>query len=428
MPIFRHPRTYIPLAFLGFLISVSIALNTNSYHPDERMHIDAFCYFEWQWWSPPVNSSEVIYSPDGWSRVYTGEVVYQAYGRLSRLISPLRRPPNFSNNRSYLGRRIYLPLISSGNLGSQSQCQGPTYRLFNSGLLLVTLLVLFRAGAKKSLATVVGLTLLCLPQVIYLYSYANSDAWGLSFSLFVFLFALVQERPFASWPRILGLSFLTGMVLLSKQSFYVSLLFSYALIAWNVFKHRDSISPKRFVPRVFILIILILCVIAPVKIANPWLKGYSSANFEAMREQRAWEAFRPSNPTQNGYRLAAKGVSFLQMIETYGASWSRASSESLYGRFGYMDVRLPQWVYRLIAAVFLLRSLSTYGIFIYQRRIAPGSLKLMLLLAPLAIGMSVLGSLYNSWTYDFQPQGRYLFSALAPLAVLMGGTIDMEPP
>ena len=124
MPIFRHPRTYIPLALLGFLISVSIALNTNSYHPDERMHIDAFCYFERQWWSPPVNSNEVIYSPYGWSRVYTGEVVYQVYGRLSELISPLRRPPSFSSNRSYLGWHLFLPLISSGNLGSSIAVPG----------------------------------------------------------------------------------------------------------------------------------------------------------------------------------------------------------------------------------------------------------------------------------------------------------------
>ena len=147
-----------------------------------------------------------------------------------------------------------------------------------------------------------------------------------------------------------------------------------------------------------------------------------------MREQRAAEGYRPSNPTQSMYRLASKGLHFSQMIKTYGASWSRASAESFYGRFGYMDVRLPPWVYMLIAAVFLLSSLVTYGTLIYRRRIAPGSLKLMLLLAPFAIGISVLSSLYNSWTYDVQPQGRYLFSALAPLAVLMGGTIDIEPP
>jgi hypothetical protein len=264
--------------------------------------------------------------------------------------------------------------------------------------------------------------------VIYLYSYANSDAWGLSFSLFIFLFALIQEHPLATWPRILGLSLLTSMVLLSKQPFWVSLLFSYALIAWNVYQHRDSIRFQRIAQRLLILILLILCVIGPLKIINPWLRGYSSAGFEEMREQRAAEGYRPSNPTQSRYRLASKGFRFAQMIETYGASWSRASAESFYGRFGYMDVRLPQSVYRLIAAVFLFSSLVTYGTLIYQRRLAPGSLKLMLLLVPFAIGISVLSSLYNSWMYDVQPQGRYLFSALAPLAVLMGGTIDIEPP
>jgi hypothetical protein len=107
MTIFRRTRIYVPLALLAFLISVSIALNTNSYHPDEWIHIDAFCYFERQWWSPPLNSNEVMYCPYGWSRVYTGEVVYQVYGRLSKLISPLRTQPNVLARRDPLACRTF---------------------------------------------------------------------------------------------------------------------------------------------------------------------------------------------------------------------------------------------------------------------------------------------------------------------------------
>ncbi len=36
------------------------------------------------------------------------------------------------------------------------------------------------------------------------------------------------------------------------------------------------------------------------------------------------------------------------------------------------------------------------------------------------------GFFYNSWTYDLQPQGRYLFAAIIPLGLLFGGTINYE--
>jgi hypothetical protein len=114
------------------------------------------------------------------------------------------------------------------------------------------------------------------------------------------------------------------------------------------------------------------------------------------------------------------------MIETYGASWMRASAESFYGRFGFMDVHLPQWVYRLIVLAFSLSITFTYGSLFFRWRTLPNSLRFMLLLAPCILGVSVLTSLDNSWVYDFQPQGRYLFSALAPLAVMLGGTVDFE--
>jgi hypothetical protein len=226
---------------------------------------------------------------------------------------------------------------------------------------------------------------------------------------------------------MVGLGLLTGMVLLAKLPYWVSLLFSYSLIVWNILKHRESVDISRLLRAILILVVLIFCVIAPVKIINPWVKGYSSTRFDAMREARASAEYRPGNPTQPGYRLASRGWPFTQILDAYGDFWMGRSAESFYGRFGSLDVRLPKPVYLAIAEVILFSLLVTYGILIYRWRAAPGSLKLLLFLAPCAIGLSILSSLYNSWVHDVQPQGRYLFSALAPLAVMMGGTVDIEP-
>jgi hypothetical protein len=157
------------------------------------------------------------------------------------------------------------------------------------------------------------------------------------------------------------------------------------------------------------------------------IKGYSSPNLDEMREMRASAEYSPSHPTQSGYRLASRGWRFTQMLYTYGNFWMDNSAESFYGRFGLMDVLLPESVYTSIAVVVLVSLLVTCGTLLYRRRTAPGSLKLLVLLAPFVIGLSIATSLFNSWIYDVQPQGRYLFSALTPLAVLMGGTVDIEP-
>ena len=53
--------------------------------------------------------------------------------------------------------------------------------------------------------------------------------------------------------------------------------------------------------------------------------------------------------------------------------------------------------------------------------------RFMILFAPISILLVVLASLYNSWVFDFQPQGRYLFAALIPLALLQGGLVCYEP-
>jgi hypothetical protein len=67
-------------------IALTTPVNT---HPDEGIHVDAICYFESDWWPPRLNTDGLVYSPDGWSRVYSGELVYLVYGRMARPLHPL---------------------------------------------------------------------------------------------------------------------------------------------------------------------------------------------------------------------------------------------------------------------------------------------------------------------------------------------------
>src|SRR5205085_4609792 len=95
-----------------------------------------------------------------------------------------------------------------------SQCipRYTVYRLFNVGLFLLTLGILFAVGARHAWAAAMGMLLLCLPQAIYLYSYANSDAWALSFALFLLVFALAERHPLASAWKAALLGLFVGIV------------------------------------------------------------------------------------------------------------------------------------------------------------------------------------------------------------------------
>jgi hypothetical protein len=92
-----------------------------------------------------------------------------------------------------------------------------------------------------------------------------------------------------------------------------------------------------------------------------------------------------------------------------------------------MHVESPRWVYISAGVLLLLGSLATLGFALVAWLRLPGLTRLLIVTAPAFIALNVLASLYNSWTYDFQPQGRYLFPSLVPLAVLLAGTVELEP-
>ena len=89
-------------------------------HPDSRYHLYGFSYFENHWWPPDLNSDDLVYSPYGNSRVYSGEIVYLVYGKLTALAKKMgvipseSQPPDFLANpyevcqpgRWYAGLRL----------------------------------------------------------------------------------------------------------------------------------------------------------------------------------------------------------------------------------------------------------------------------------------------------------------------------------
>ena len=167
-------RASIVMAIVVCLLSTAIAMRTTfNRHPDEIVHLDAFCYFEEHYWPPLPDSEGLLYIPDGSSRVFNGEVVYWLWGRMGALVAPTIKfsqitltasgvlpRENFDAQSSF----VFLPLIIK-TYGCQTIVQ--LYRLFNTGLLALTLFVLLYFGRQDAWLLMLAATLLCIPQVIY---------------------------------------------------------------------------------------------------------------------------------------------------------------------------------------------------------------------------------------------------------------------
>jgi 4-amino-4-deoxy-L-arabinose transferase-like glycosyltransferase len=87
---------------------------------------------------------------------------------------------------------------------------------------------------------------------------------------------------------------------------------------------------------------------------------------------------------------------------------------SVIGDFGWMNLRLPNWIYLFFVLIILL-SVAGYIWRCLQHKI-DNRLTLILFLFPF---LSLAVTVYINLTFT-QPQGRYLFPALAATAVLMG--------
>lgn len=400
-PIPSLPTSHrIALIMVAAILTSLIAIGTHyRAHPDEYYHADAFRFFEQHWWPPDLNSSEVIYSPQGWSRVYTSEIVYLAFGKVSRVA------------------QLFWPLENRAFL---------IYRFSNAWLFLLTLGALFFTRCEWIDVQVLGLVFVCIPQVHYLYAYANSDAFGLSMGVFLFLLtAVMMDQPSRSWTyrHFTLLGALTGLVLVSKKPYLFSLMLPYALIGTRLWREasRCNLNPSRKAIAHLVLVVVIAAVIAgPLRFVYPLTQGDFAETVVQMREERATEEFKPSNPTYETHRLASKGEGYYELLAE--RAWLQLSLKSFYGLFGYMNVPNPDWMYMVAGLAAILAVCLTTFCAVLQWSDLSDALQGALALSPVIFVLNTGASLARSLHVGFQPQGRYLFPSLIPVALVVTGS------
>jgi hypothetical protein len=126
--------------------------------------------------------------------------------------------------------------------------------------------------------------------------------------------------------------------------------------------------------------------------------------------------------------VVAGQMTTVQWIAQYGLrdtllDLAAISFRSFWGQFGWMGVLMDERIYLLLLGLTLAASLGAVFMLVRlarERNAVPAEIRWTWLLLLLLLVLVIAADVYYNLKF-FQPQGRYLFYALIPLAALWSG-------
>ena len=388
------------LIALGLIATMAIISNTTyRIHADELDHVAAARFYLDNWLPPAVADPRTLdsYSYGGFSYLNEWDIVYLLAGKFGRLVNPI------------LQNEVY------------------AFRSFNVLLFMcLTCMAWFRRDEILMFSV-----LLLSPQIWYLFSYFNADAFPIFLS-FLAAYELTSsrsafnDRTRSLAARYLRLGLYIGLIILSKKTFWMFAVFTVGYVALVELWHSSNRDWRACIWRTCVLA-MIACAVALPRIAyDVYINGPPSQKAQklgAIAELLADDDFKPSrygsNRFSNTINLKSRGVGFFEMIRSVKRadhSWISETQMTAFGVYYYLIVYGPAFLYNLAAGCVLLLA-AVLSLSIVWKGNAHDKVTLALS-AACCLGIAGL-SLLHSWMNDFQPQGRYLFAAFTILGILL---------
>ncbi len=394
--LFFRSLAFVPVfaVFALALTFVMAAISGFNTHPDESVHVAAGVYYRDHTLPPRIADPAILhtYSPYGVSRLHSNEIYYPLAGKYLHFLNPFQLEP-------------YLAL-----------------RFFN--VLLFLSLILYAFG--KADFRIFLLPLLLSPQIWYIFSYFNSDAFSLFLCLLAAyqlaapqssLNALLRDEPSrAAWlaPVLLGLLF--GLLLLQKQNFYFLYIFFFFYFFWRLFQVKP-IWTRRSILRFTSIILVGASLSLSFVLTDAWINDFNKKElaFQA-REDLAQHMYKPSTPLaeKNIYlHMRDRGLSLQHILNI--ERWGGKSFRTAFGVYGYTQYAAPFSYYDYVKILGILLIVIVVLSVFFRRGMAGFSL---LLLATAYTGLLLVALIHHAWTMDFQPQGRYFLPIVPMLAII----------
>lgn len=375
------------------LISFMASISRKNAHPDEYVHIGAAAYYENHWLPPDICAPETqhTYSSFGISRLNSMEIVYPIAGKFSKLLS-------------------FLPIKSYLRL-----------RFFNIFLFFLIVLLCFRTVEFR----VVAAPLLISPQIWYVFSYFNSDAFSLFFMFIISYQVLVSKsllKQYLVKPQkertlffaiVLGVLF--SMLLFSKKNFYFFAVFLLLYFIWWLYYENPSESAKIALRRVGLIIVVVIVIFGLRFVADAYVYGYNKTEkILNCREKLAKTLYKPNTALHEKHHwmhLRERGVPLTKMFTKY--RWHKKSFRSSFGVYGYTTISAPKSYYALIKLISVFFVMFIF----FSLFIKSGVKEKILFFLVLICSVTLIGTVFwRVWTVMLQAQGRHFL----PLVGMIG--------
>ena len=384
---------------LGLICAMAVVSSTTArVHADELDHVAAARFYETHWLPPPVADPRTLdsYSYSGMSYLNEWDIVYLLAGKFAAVVQRI------------VGNEVH------------------AYRLFNVLLFSVLVYVAWWKGHATLLLSV----LLLSPQIWYVFSYFNADAFAV-FLAFLAAYELTSpdsafnDRARALVARYWRLGLYIGLLVLSKRTFWIFAVFVLAYVALLEMWYRGHGGWRAGLRRMAVLAAIACAVALPRVCYDFYVNGSPSHKFDKMIAASALYAdddFKPavigSRPHSAGVRLKSRGVGFYEAINGFWGPWFwvTQSVATSFGVYYYLLVYASLGFY---VAAFSCIMLLVGTVLASTVRFGSSHDVTVCWLAG-ACGAAIVGlSMYHSWTIDFQPQGRYLFALFPILGILL---------
>jgi hypothetical protein len=396
----RHLNTR--LEYVQILMAVVLPLvvvmafsSKRNVHPDEYVHISASNYYQENWMPPSIEDPAIrhTYSEYGVSRLNNSEIFYFFAGKFAVLTS-------FLHTKPFL-----------------------LFRLFN--ILLFSCLLLYTI--KSTEARFLAIPLLISPQIWYVFSYCDSDA----FSLFITFLAGVQivtpgsmfnlylkQQPDCRFPvRAILLGCLLGCLLLIKKNYYPYIGFIISLLGYQIWEMSDREKRILVGKRLLILTLIGLALFGLRRGADYYVNGLDKADKLAnMRIETAGSLYNSKTDLSKQHHhlyMKKRGVPLAYIVKM--DRFFEKTFRSAFGVYGYFTISASFRYYNLVRWTGVALLLSFLGLIFYHSWRENGFITVSCLLFSLAL---IIADLHHSWTKDFQAQGRYLFPIISMLGIV----------
>lgn len=386
---------FVPCLLLAALVLVAVmaGISKVAVHPDEHVHVAAGEYYQQHFLPPPVGEApRNSYSNYGVSRLHSGEVAYFFAGKFAKMLQIFHLP-------SYL-----------------------SLRFFNVALFFVLLLVAVNSRDFRVLLV----PLLISPQIWYIFSYFNSEAYALFIVLLVSHQIAARESAFnrllradclpdRGWLTFAALGLLLGLLLLLKLNFYFYSLFLFFYFVWRVLFGQTRFN-RVVLARLSLIALIGLSVFAAVRGGDAWINDFDkNARLLEAREKYALTMYKPSTPLDSKHfylQMKERGKSLMNFIHL--DRWGEKSFRTSFGVYGYTSVSAPFAYYDFVRYVGLLLLITASAVVVVRGGLAETSL--LGVTGTCAVGLIAI-ALYHAWTVDFQAQGRYFLPIVGMLSV-----------